>query len=204
MRKISLLIVATFILISFLNTTCYAEPLFVKFDKIVQSLEIYALKMGIKLEKDENIKDIVTLGYLNAVNRLKVPFGHLDEKVKQETIEWLSILCWLPGIPPERKVMVEMNLKRIRKVLSQNAYKRALAGMILVPGFAVTSVIEVLPSDQWIKYYPLSKKREEAYNYFKEVGFKSGDIVESLKKGKVDYNDLFAAEWIEILKELDQ
>jgi len=168
MRKISLLIVATLILLSLPSTTCFAEPLPVQFDRIVKSLETYALAKDIKLEQGENIKDVVTLGYLNALNRLKAPFGMLDDKIKQETVEWLSILCWFPIIPPEKKKKAEKDLKILRKALSQNSYKRTLAEMSFVPGFAVTSVGEVLPSDRWVNYYPFSKKGKEIYNSLKQ------------------------------------
>ena len=118
MRKITFLIVVTLFFLFFPKSHCFAESLPERFVQIVQSLESYAFKQGIKLERNENIKDVVTLGYLNAVNRLKIPFGHMDEKVKKETVEWLSILCWFPIIPPEKKQKAEP--VRVEKKVGRN------------------------------------------------------------------------------------
>ena len=197
MIKITFLIVVTLFIIFFINSHCFSESLPERFVKIVQSLESYALEQGIKLEPNETIKDVVTLGYLNAVNRLKVPFGYLDQKVKRETVEWLSILCWFPIIPPEKKEKAKDDLKKIRKTLSQNSYERALAGLSFVPGFAVSGVGEVLPTSQLAEYYPFSGMGKEIYYSLVKNRYASKYIVESLLKGKIEYKDLFVTDWTE-------
>lgn len=197
MRKITFLIVFTLFLLFLPKTSCFAESLPERFAKIVQSLEIYAFKQGIKLEQGESIKDVVALGYLNAVNRLKVPFGALDEKVKKETVEWLSILCWFPIIPPEKKEKVKNDLKKIRKALSLNLYERTLAGLSVVPGFAVSCVGEVLPVCQFAEHYPFSAMGKEIYYSLEKKVYPSEYIVEALRKGKIDYKDLLVSDWTE-------
>ena len=183
MRKITFLIVVTLFFLFFPKSHCFAESLPERFVQIVQSLESYAFKQGIKLERNENIKDVVTLGYLNAVNRLKIPFGHMDEKVKKETVEWLSILCWFPIIPPEKKQKAENDLKRLRKNISQNSYKRTLATLSFLPGFAVSSIGEVLPTGQFAEDYPFSKMGKEIYFSLVKKRYPSKYVVDSLVKG---------------------
>lgn len=195
MRKATFLIGVTLFIIFFINTHCFSESLPERFVKIVQSLERYALEQEIKLEADESIKDVVTLGYLNAVNRLKVPFGYLDEKVKKETVEWLSILCWFPIIPPEKKEKAKDDLKKIRKTLSQNSYERALAGLSLMPGFAVSGVSEVFPTGELAKYYPFSGTGRKIYSSIAQNRYSLKDIVESLRNGKIEYKDLLVGDW---------
>lgn len=197
MRKITFLIVVTLFIIFFINSHCFSESLPEKFVKIVQSLESYAFEQGIKLEPEESIKDVVTLGYLNAVNRLNVPFGYLDDKVKRETVEWLSILCWFPIIPPEKKEKAKDALKKIRKTLSQNSYGRALAGLSFVPGFAVSGVGEVLSTGQLAKYYPFSVMGKDIYYSLVKNRYPSKYIVDSLLNGEIEYKDLFVTDWSE-------
>ena len=197
MRKITFLIVVTLFFLFFPKSHCFAESLPERFVQIVQSLESYAFKQGIKLERNENIKDVVTLGYLNAVNRLKIPFGHMDEKVKKETVEWLSILCWFPIIPPEKKQKAENDLKRLRKNISQNSYKRTLATLSFLPGFAVSSIGEVLPTGQFAEDYPFSKMGKEIYFSLVKKRYPSKYVADSLVKGKIEYKDLFVSDWTE-------
>lgn len=195
MKRMTLSMVLAVFFLSFSVSPCLSESLPARFVEIVESLERYANENKIELEKGENIKDVVTLGYLNAVNRLKVPFGYLDYQVKKETIEWLSILCWFPIVPPEKKKKVENDLKKIRQVLARNSYERTLASISLLPGFAVSSIGEVLPSNQMLKKYPYSKKGKELYYNFGERGYLSEYTIEGLKKGMIDYKDLLASEW---------
>ena len=89
MRRISITILVL-IYLSFINISyCSSESLAENFVEIVSTLEIYAYENGINLENDEDIKDVVSLGYLNAIKRLGVPFGNIDEQIKKETIDWL-------------------------------------------------------------------------------------------------------------------
>ena len=197
MRKITFLIIVTLFFLFFPKLHCFAESLPERFVQIVQSLETYASEQGIKLEQNENIKDVVTLGYLNAVNRLKMPFGHIDEKVKKETVEWLSILCWFPIIPPEKKQKAENDLKKLRKSMSQNSYERTLAALIFLPGFAVSSIGEVLPMGQFAKDYPFSVMGKDTYSSLVKNRYPSKYVVDALKRGKIEYKDLFVSGWTE-------
>ena len=195
MRKITFLVVVTIFFLLFPKSQCFAESLPERFVQIVQSLESYAFQRGIKLERNENIKDVVALGYFNAVNRLKIPFGHINEKVKKETVEWLSILCWFPIIPPEKKEKVKNDLKKIRRALSTNLYERTLASLSVVPGFAVSSVGEVLSVRQFAEHYRFSAMGKEIYYSLEKKVYPSEYIVEALRKGKIDYNDLLVSDW---------
>ena len=197
MRKITFLIIVTLFFLFFPKPHCFAESLPERFVQIVQSLEIYASEQGIELEQNENIKDVVTLGYLNAVNRLKMPFGYVDEKVKKETVEWLSILCWFPIIPPEKKQKAKNDLKKLRKSLSQNSYERTLATLSFLPGFAVSSIGEVLPVGKFAKSYPFSVMGKNTYSSLVTYRYLSKNLVDALKDGKIDYKDLFVAGWPE-------
>ena len=197
MRKITFLIIVTLFFLFFPKPHCFAESLPERFVQIVQSLESYAFEQGIKLERNENIKDVVTLGYLNAVNRLKIPFGHMDGKVRKETVEWLSILCWFPIIPPEKKQKAKNDLKKLRKNISQNSYERTLATLSFLPGFVVSSIGEVLPTDQFPEYYPFTGMGKEIYFSLVEKRYSSEYVVDSLIKGKIEYKDLFVSDWTE-------
>lgn len=190
------MVLAVFFLF-FSVSPCLAESLPARFVEIVQSLETYAIENKIELEKGESIKDVVTLGYLNAVNRLKVPFGYLDNRVREETIEWLSILCWFPIVPPEKKKKAENDLKKIRQALARNSYERTLASISLLPGFAVSCIGEVLPLNQMFEKYPYSGKGKALYYNFGQRGYLSKNIVEGLRRDRIDYKDLIASEWTE-------
>lgn len=197
MKKRTFLVIFAVFLLFLPETFCFAESLPEKFVNIVQSLESYAHSQGIKLEQGERIQDVVALGYLNAVKRLKVPFGTLNEEVKKETVEYLSILCWLPIVPPEKKEKAKDDLKKLRKALSLNLYERTLASLCVVPGFAVTSVGEVLPVRQFAERYPFSAMGKEVYyESLKKRFYSSRNIVEALKRGKIDYRDLLVSDWI--------
>lgn len=52
-----------------------------RFEYIVNELVNYAQTRGIKLEANENIKDVVTFGYLNTLPRLNAKFGDFNEKI---------------------------------------------------------------------------------------------------------------------------
>jgi hypothetical protein len=191
MKQTTLFLIFVFVLLlSFQKTTCYAQLISDRFVQIIESLEGYAKEKGIKLEKDEDIRDVVSLGYLNAVKKLKVPFGHLDEKVKKETTFWLSVWCWFPFVPPERKEKSKNDLKKIRKALSLNTYKRTLAGLGIMPGFAVSCVGEVLSIKQYAENYPFSSKGSEIFYALMYGKYPNAKIVETLNSGKIEYNDL--------------
>lgn len=196
MKRMTLFILLALFFLPLLANPCLAEPLPAKFVEIVLALESYVKEEGIELEKDEDIKDVVTLGYLNAVNRLNVSFGYLDNRLKRETVEWLRIMCWFPTIPPDKK-KAEKNLKKIRKALARNSYERTIASISLLPGFAVTCIGEILPSKQMLEMYPYSTKSKELYYYFGKTGFTSENIVEGLRYDRIDYRDLIASEWAE-------
>jgi len=194
MKRICLFIIVILCLLFLSSASCFSEPLPETFVKIVEKLESYALEQGIDLERDENIKDVVTLGYLNAVHNLNRPFGYLDESIKMEMVEWLAILCWFPIVPQEKKKKTEKDLQKIRKALAQNSYERTLASLSLIPGLAVTCVGEVLsPMDMW-KYFPHSPKGEEIYSDWKAKGYSSKILIESLKRDKIEYTDLISSE----------
>jgi hypothetical protein len=197
MKRMTIFMVLALFFLSLSDTPCLAESLPARFVKIVQSLESYAIENRIELEEDESIKDVVTLGYLNAVNRLNVPFGYLDYRVKRETIEWLSILCWFPIVPPDKKKKAEKDLKKIRQALARNSYERTLASISLLPGFAVSCIGEIFPSNQMFEKYPYSAKGKELYYYLGKMGYSSENIVEELRKDRIDYKDLIASEWTE-------
>jgi len=195
MRNIAFLTVVTLFFLFFPKSYCFAESLPEKFVEIVQSLESYAFQQGIELEQDENIKDVVTFGYLNAVNRLKIPFGRIDKEVKKETVEYLSILCWFPIIPPEKKQKAKNDLKKIRKNISQNSYERTLATLSFLPGFVVSSIGEVLPMGQFAKDYPFSVMGKQTYSSLVKNRYPSKYVVDALKEGKIEYKDLFISDW---------
>jgi len=196
MKRISLFVMVVLCLLIY-NSSCFAESLPEKFIKVVQLLERYALEKDINLERDEDIKDVVTLGYLNAINGLDVPFGYLDEEVKRATVDWLSILCWFPLVPPDKKKTAEKELKEIRRALAQNSYERTLASISLMPGFAVTSVGEVFTPSQMMHYFPDSTRSMEIYNYLEEKKYSPAFIINSLQEDKIEYKDLVISEWIE-------
>lgn len=200
MKRMTLFIVLALFFLSLPDTSCLAESLPARFVEIVQSLESYAKENKIELEKGESIKDVVTLGYLNAVNRLNVHFGCLNDRVKKETKEWLSILCWFPIIPPDKKKKAEKDLKKIRQALARNSYERTLASISLLPGFAVACIGEILPSNQIFEKYPYSAKGKKLYYYFGQKGYSSENIVKGLREGRIDYKDLIGSEWTKYLK----
>jgi hypothetical protein len=197
MKKVILFIMLALLFFLPSNIPCLAEPLPARFIEIVRSLESYAIENRIELEKGESIKDVVTLGYLNAINRLNAPFGSLDHRIKREAIEWLSILCWFPIVPPEKKKEAEKDLKKIRRALALNSYERTLASISLLPGFAVSSIGEILPSNQMFEKYPYSAKGKELQYYFDKKKYSSDNIIKELLKDKIDYKDLIASEWTE-------
>jgi hypothetical protein len=197
MKKKALLFLLTIsILILGINYSSYSGSLPESFIYVIEDVEKFALQKGIRLEQDENIKDVVTLGYFNALKRLGAPFGSLNDKIKTESIEWLSLLCWIPIIPPDKKKNAEEDIKKVRKALAKNIYERTLASLSLVPGFAVSCVGEILPTSQWIKDYPYSPMSKEIYTNLTKTGFSSHVLISDIKAGKINYEDIIFSEWV--------
>ncbi|MFC1868987.1 hypothetical protein ACFL0H_12760 [Thermodesulfobacteriota bacterium] len=200
MKKISFGIIMLLFIVALPITSSFAQTVILpaRLIVIVKDLESYAKQNGISIDRDEDLKDIVTLGYLNAVKRLNVPFGSLNDIVKMETVQWLSILCWFPNVPPEAKEPVKKDLKKTRKALAKNAYKRTIATLSLTPGFAVTCVGEVLNPKMLNKFYPITPMGGDIYKALERGRLSpSKDLVESLKRKKMMYSDIMKAEWIE-------
>lgn len=194
-KKMLLFLLTISLFVSAFPIWCYADTLPGSFVSAVEELEKYASQKGIQIDSDEDIKDAVTLGYLNAVNRLGVSFGALDHKILLETIQYMAIWCWFPIIPPEKKKEESENLKRIRKALANNIYERTLVSLSVLPGLAVTSVGEILPPNQLIKFYSPSFLGSQLYQDFASRKIVSQDITSKINDGKIKYRDILYPDW---------
>ncbi|MBL7205714.1 MAG: hypothetical protein ISS63_15520 [Desulfobacteraceae bacterium] len=198
MKKIPLLLITVLLLFPPANAAVFqTKPLPEQFQELVKHLgEYLESQKGFKLEKDENIKDVATFGYMNALNRAQKPFLSLDDAVKKEMVRYLSTFCWLPIYPPAKKEPVKKELRKLRKALSTNLYESTLASMCIAPGFAVTSFAQVRPNEQLTQDYSVYMSTFP-YSWPQQmVGPRSKDIELWLGKKKWEYGYLFNKEWV--------
>lgn len=176
--------------------TAHADSSNQLFTSAIRDLEKHLLEQGISLREDETITDVATFGYLNALNRLKAPFGTLDTQIKKETEEWLKIWCWLPTIPEEKKEKVKKELVQVRGALAKGAYERILATPAVVPGFAVTSLGEIYPPKRLMEVIPHFGKREYVFGYVMRPGFTFRDFAEGIRSGQFGYEDIVNLDFV--------
>jgi len=157
---LNVLAISFFILAA--GVSAYAEPPQQSFIYVIDELEKYLREQEISLGETENIRDVATLGYLNALKRIGAPFGTLDIRIKHEAKEWLKIWCWFPSIPEEKKKKVKQELTQLRGTLAQAAYKKTLASLSVVPGLAVTSLGEIYSPKHLMEIVPPFGKSDGA------------------------------------------
>ena len=176
----------------------HAEPPQQSFISVIDNLEKYLREQDISLAETEDIRDVATLGYLNALDRLRAPFGTLDTQIKKETKEWLKIWCWFPSIPEDKKKKVKKELTEVRSALAKAAYKRTLATLSVVPGLAVTSLGEIYSPKALMAMFPPFGKSEYVFGYaIMKPGFTSSDIAKGITNEEFMYSDIVNIEMVD-------
>jgi len=192
---LNVLAISFFILAA--GVSAYAEPPQQSFIYVIDELEKYLREQEISLGETENIRDVATLGYLNALKRIGAPFGTLDIRIKHEAKEWLKIWCWFPSIPEEKKKKVKQELTQLRGTLAQAAYKKTLASLSVVPGLAVTSLGEIYSPKHLMEIVPPFGKSEYVFGYaIMKPGFTSSDIAKGIATGEFMYSDIVNIEMV--------
>lgn len=197
MKKMPFLLIAVFLCFSPANAATFqTKPLPGQFQDLVSHLEEYLKSQkGFKLAEDENIKDVVTFGYMNALNRLKKSFLSLSHSIKKEMLQYLSTWCWVPILPPEKKDPVKKELRKLRKALSTNLYESTLASMCIAPGLAVTSFAQVPPNKQLTQDYSVYMSTFP-YSWPQVAGPPSKELELWLGSKNWDYGYLFNKKWV--------
>ena len=163
--------------------------------EVVEKVEKFLLSQKIQLKEGENIKDVATFAYLNAILRLGKGFGDLDNKIKQEAKSWAAIWCWLPGVPEEKKKKAGESLKKVRRALIRGIYERTLASLTIVPGFAFASLGEVFKPKQMFAVYPAFGNSKGVF-YNAMALPPSASWVSDIGKGRFDYKDIMNSDWV--------
>lgn len=165
------------------------------FIEIVNKVEEFLLSQNIQLKEGENIKDVASFAYLNAIKRRDKGFGYLDDKIKEEAKSWAAIWCWIPGIPEQKKKKAEESLKKVRKALIKGAYERTLASLTIIPNFAFTCLGEVAQYKQIFSVYPAFGNSRMALE--KTIGYPpSSSWAADISQKKLDYRDIINSDWV--------
>jgi len=190
-------LVISLILIFSNNAYCEKNPVTEAFISVIEKLGKSLEGKGIKLKEGEEIKDVATFGYFNAINELGAQFGHLDSNIEKRIEDWLKIWCWLPSIPEDKKEKMKDDIVKIRKELSRGIYRRTLASLTIVPGFVVTSVGEVFPTKQIFGMYPVFRKSQSVFGTVTAMPRPSpGDISTKITKDEFGYKDIINSDWV--------
>jgi len=180
-----------------LNTNADQSPKM--FVETVKKLEAFVKSEGLELDADEEIKDVVTIAYLNALGVTRKSFGNTSDEIKQEMIDWLSIMCLLPGVPEEKKKDVKKKLKKARKALTKGAYERTIAEISIFPRFATTCKNELyIPEREYAKYVAFPSW-DDASEIWKKAGFRQFSFKEmktAINKDKVKYQSIINVDWV--------
>lgn len=169
-----------------------------RFISIVDELKDFVISEDIKIDTDEKIEDIVTIGYFSALKITNSTFGSISDKIRGEMINWYSIMCWLPGVPEDKKKKTKNDLKKIRKALVKGAYERTLASMIIYPKFAITSKNEIYLPDAIFEKYSMPDYWNAWAGDAKLWGvyaFSFQDIKSAINSDKMVYKDIINVDW---------
>jgi hypothetical protein len=162
-RCLSLTLACAAMMIMALPSETAAQPTWIRdnYDETIKHLEEIAVENGARPDDGESLRDIVAFALNNITRNNVIPITvdskFADAVLAAEFTAFLQIWSLLPGVPKTERETAAV--KKLRRILAQNAYSITLAAMA-AEDLAVVSSPAVFGSQASI-FVPAYKERLE-------------------------------------------